>query len=690
MYKLFLFLTFLYTSKCFSQLEFVGPYGLEISKLFKTDSIVYAQTGGPDLFFKGNNELKWNRIEGIGSINSIINFNNFLLACSDDGIIKSTNNGINWSKTNLKINTTSIAKINQIIIAGTKSDGIFISNDGGINWLSKSNGLTSLEVTSIGVISNIIIVGTKNGLFKSTNYGNTWEFLLNDEEVYQIEVAPPNYFYLVSRSKFFPLQVSRYNIISNMWEPFNNPISPQFRAIKKIESNQDGVIFLFEEDFFTGEFCFKSSDFGVTWETIFQSSYTSNKPAYYEDINDLVVLGNSVYLGTNYGINLSDISGNLWRHLNNGLDLSSRGSFISSILSDAKKIYSSGQTITYSEDTAKSWNLFIDFYDQDLKLFEREFYNLAIHKNYIFSRTNYGELLRIDKENFNYEYIDPYGANAILSDGTNLYAGSSEGFFVSSNDGETWLQYNNGLTNRQITRLAKNGNNLYAGTNDGIFYTNNLGNFWKKSISGIPNNTSIYTIFVGTNYILVGSSTGVYKSIDNAVSWNKVDLTFTVSSFEQYNSAIVAGTIEDFLYISYDKGETWTSLFKQPFPQEHSVYSLKIINDYLYIGEEGSIERVKLTSIPTQTNNLKKSYKSLHWVEPNPIYDVGNLKIDNSILSNIERISIYNMYGKLLKEFSVKEAENIVINKNEFSSGIYFYSISCFNRPNLSGYYVIN
>ena len=54
--------------------------------------------------------------------------------------------------------------------------------------------------------------------------------------------------------------------------------------------------------------------------------------------------------------------------------------------------------------------------------------------------------------------------SALAASGTNLFAGTKGGVFLSANNGTSWNEVNTGLTNREVISLAISGTNLFAGT----------------------------------------------------------------------------------------------------------------------------------------------------------------------------------------------------------------------------------
>jgi len=60
----------------------------------------------------------------------------------------------------------------------------------------------------------------------------------------------------------------------------------------------------------------------------------------------------------------------------------------------------------------------------------------------------------------------PDGGNVwcFAVNGSNLFAGTGDGVFRSTNNGTSWIAVNTGLTNTRLFSLAANGSNLVAGT----------------------------------------------------------------------------------------------------------------------------------------------------------------------------------------------------------------------------------
>ncbi len=130
------------------------------------------------LLYSIDNGLNWQPRDnglvnpGIGSIAAI---GQTFIVGTGKGLFRSEG-GTTWQKVQATSTQsfTSLLASGSRFLAGTETFGIQISDDDGITWSSSNNGLTSLDVTSLQYIGTTIWAGTRNGLFYSTNNGNSW------------------------------------------------------------------------------------------------------------------------------------------------------------------------------------------------------------------------------------------------------------------------------------------------------------------------------------------------------------------------------------------------------------------------------------------------------------------------------------------------------------------------------------
>lgn len=144
----------------------------------------------------------------------------------------------------------------------------------------------------------------------------------------------------------------------------------------------------------------------------------------------------------------------------------------------------------------------------------------------------------------------------LAAGGSNLFAGASTGgVFLSTNNGESWVQTS--LTAPVIQSLLVNGNTVFAGTSiSGVYLSTNNGSSW---IQTPLNNHTINALAVKGNTVFAGSdSTGVYKTTNNGASWVAAGLTgTTVYSLAEGGGLILAGLNNFGVRVSTDEGISW-------------------------------------------------------------------------------------------------------------------------------------
>lgn len=158
-------------------------------------------------------------------------------------------------------------------------------------------------------------------------------------------------------------------------------------------------------------------------------------------------------------------------------------------------------------------------------------------------------------------YVVPI-PNCITSDGTNVFIGTWSGVLLSTNNGSTWTQMNNGLTNIRVESLAISGGNIFAGTGDGVFLSNNNGTSWTAINIGFTNFLVTALAVNGSNIFMGTWIHGVYLSTNNGSSWTAVNTGLTdtvVNALAISGSNIFAGT-NGGVFLSTNNGNSWTAV----------------------------------------------------------------------------------------------------------------------------------
>ena len=161
---------------------------------------------------------------------------------------------------------------------------------------------------------------------------------------------------------------------------------------------------------------------------------------------------------------------------------------------------------------------------------------------------------------------------ALAVGGTNLFASSyGGGVSLSTDNGNTWVAINNGLTSTDVPTLIVQGTNIFAGTfNRGVFLSTNSGTSWTAVNNGLPKDpydTNYYAIvqtfaISGIN-LFAGTYYGVFLSTNSGTSWTSVNsgLTYAnVITLAVKDTNLIAGTNGGGVFLSTNNGTNWTNV----------------------------------------------------------------------------------------------------------------------------------
>jgi len=98
-----------------------------------------------------------------------------LYAGTNQGIYLSTNEGVNWTQTGLTTGSVwAITKKDTYIFAGTSASGLYVSSNNGANWFKPSN--TPTFVSSLTVNGNYVFAGdwANPYVYVSSDNGSNW------------------------------------------------------------------------------------------------------------------------------------------------------------------------------------------------------------------------------------------------------------------------------------------------------------------------------------------------------------------------------------------------------------------------------------------------------------------------------------------------------------------------------------
>ena len=140
-------------------------------------SYIYISTS--DSLFRSNNMgVNWITISN-READCFASNSNYFFIISVGEIFRSTDYGLNWDTISAGLGNnwvTTLAADDNYLIAGTYSQGLFLSTDQGANWTHLFVGTpdTLTNVNSVNIASPNFLVSTEIGVFLSTNGGFSW------------------------------------------------------------------------------------------------------------------------------------------------------------------------------------------------------------------------------------------------------------------------------------------------------------------------------------------------------------------------------------------------------------------------------------------------------------------------------------------------------------------------------------
>jgi hypothetical protein len=226
------------------------------------------------------------------------------------------------------------------------------------------------------------------------------------------------------------------------------------------------------------------------------------------------------------------------------------------------------------------------------------------------------------------------GANVgcLLADGTDLYAGTQEEIYFTSDSGNSWTLDSTGFhlsfnQTKGVSDLVILGNNVIAvqgqdiyrsfigshnylkvGTLDnpflavignilfggilggGVYMSTDSGVSWVRRANGITNNYIISIIAKGSNLYAGSAGSGVYFSSDIGTTWTSAGLdSMDINILDYRGNNLYTGVYggNDGLFLSTDDGANWTDISMGLNSYQRWVHAIAFSGNNIFIGTEG-------------------------------------------------------------------------------------------------------
>jgi FlgD Ig-like domain len=216
-----------------------------------------------------------------------------------------------------------------------------------------------------------------------------------------------------------------------------------------------------------------------------------------------------------------------------------------------------------------------------------------------------------------------YNIRCFSTIGTNIFAGTDQGVFKSTDNGLSWIPINNGLIDPvygegyPVIGLTVVGSDIFASIGiDEIFRSTNGGGIWEKvNITDYHYNalaTVGTSVFAGAFSNGDPSTGGVFISKDEGNSWSHTDAGLGTDHYVNiiYSDGyyLFAGTNTS-LFVSNDAGTTWNNISAGSIIDSTYIETIAVINSQLFVGVyRGGGWRLPISTLPAIIENKKNRY----------------------------------------------------------------------------------
>lgn len=222
------------------------------------------------------------------TIYDIASFDNTIFLASHAGLYRSIDGAESWQDVyqswmpdtevpTLTVQLSPDFANDQTIISGVKG-GIVMSQDGGQNWIVHQFRNPPPMVTSIifspnFAVDNVVFAGAyEDGMFRSLDGGRSWQafnFGLFDHNILYLVISPN---FIQDQTIYAGTSTGIYKSINGgrLWDSIRSSFDDD--AVVSLAISDDGGLYAGTE----AKGLFKSSDLGVSWDSIYQTDYAIN------------------------------------------------------------------------------------------------------------------------------------------------------------------------------------------------------------------------------------------------------------------------------------------------------------------------------------------------------------------------------------------------------------------------------
>ena len=184
------------------------------------------------------------------------------------------------------------------------------------------------------------------------------------------------------------------------------------------------------------------------------------------------------------------------------------------------------------------------------------------------------------------------GVPALAQKGDTFYAGARDTLYASTDGGNTWHHVPNFQKHESISSIVVIGDRIYVGTlNTGVWYSDDDGDSWLQVNDGFGPMSIRELSRIGTT-LVAGAGDRVFRKTDNADELNAVYDDFVLEQIDAFAAMesllYVGGSVRNGggLFRSNDEGNSWTRIAVKEM--RHTITALAVFGATLYAGTYGS------------------------------------------------------------------------------------------------------
>jgi hypothetical protein len=200
-----------------------------------------------------------------------------LAATQGRGVLRSTDSGATWTSAIAGTDAAWVVRFDPqqpaTAYAGTQTAGLYKSLDEGKTWTARSQGLTNLDVRSLAFGTGLVVAGTAQGVYYSSDGAGSWRALgLDTESIAAVAVLPSaNGFTLFAGVDNGPVGAAfllKSEALSGSWAVVKgtfpaDAVVPSLAVASAPSGGTDPPVIAG-----TSQGLFRSDDRGVTWNAL--------------------------------------------------------------------------------------------------------------------------------------------------------------------------------------------------------------------------------------------------------------------------------------------------------------------------------------------------------------------------------------------------------------------------------------